>query len=664
MKQFYIYLCTCLCMVTSYAQNTCATAVSINPGIYTVPVIDGTEAPNPVCATTGSATSAEWYSYLNTTNQSITITTNLPTNAGRDTRLNVYTGTCGNLTCIGGNDDVNPPTNILAEFTFNAQAGVQYYFAFDNKWETNGFDFELRTGATVTTPFDFTAVTYTTPATNYKIGVVDLNNDYLDDIVSVGPQAINIHYQLANGGFNPVDVPTPNVTHLPTWSMAAGDYDNNGYNDLLYGSSTGVTFLRANNNGTAYTEITGAQYVFSQRNNFIDINNDGNLDAFVCHDVAPNVYYLNNGQGILNYNQGGMGDVATGGNYGSIWVDYDNDRDMDLFIAKCRGGNTDAKYNELHRNNGDGTFTDVSIPSNLRDPIQAWSSAWGDYDNDGDMDIVIIANSHDDGGHKIMRNNNDGTFTNITAGSAFDNNTSTGIEVVTHDFDNDGYLDIMTANSIYKNNQNFNFTQYNPPITQGPVGDLNNDGFLDILGNFVNLNKGNNNNWIKINTVGVQSNRNGIGARIEITSSLGTQIRDIRSGDGFKFMSSLTAHFGLGSDTAITQMTIYWPSGTVDTINNPAINQTHTIVEGSTLSITEYELDNSLIYPNPSAEKLYTSNLELNEVITVIHDVQGQRIFNFSIKDNYIDISKLANGTYFLVLQKDTAMARHKFIKK
>lgn len=80
------------------------------------------------------------------------------------------------------------------------------------------------------------------------------------------------------------------------------------------------------------------------------------------------------------------------------------------FIAKCRGGNTTAKINELHRNNGDGTFTDVSISSNMADPIQTWSAAWNDFDNDGFLDAIVGASSFTDGNHKFMHNNGDGTF--------------------------------------------------------------------------------------------------------------------------------------------------------------------------------------------------------------------------------------------------------------
>ena len=179
-------------------------------------------------------------------------------------------------------------------------------------------------------------------------GLVDMNNDKLDDLVSIQQTSINIHYQLEGGGFNPVSIGTSWADNTPSWSLAAGDFDGNGYNDLLYGGGSGVTFMQANSGGTSYTEISGGEYVFSQRSNFVDINNDGHLDAFVCHDIEATVYYINDGNGVLEFFQGpdengitsGVGGVGyelaswetndqEGGNYASVWIEYVNTSDRD-----------------------------------------------------------------------------------------------------------------------------------------------------------------------------------------------------------------------------------------------------------------------------------------------------------------------------------------------
>ena len=327
------------------AQNTCLTALPISAGTYTVDVIDGTDVPNPICAANGpvgSNPAGEWFIYTPTDDYTVTVSTDLPVNVGGDTRFHVYTGTCGTLICHSGDDDSG--SGFLSVATFSVVSGVDYYIAFDNKWSSNGFDFELTESSIppIGFPVTFTSNVIPTISGPYQIAIADMNGDYLDDIVTVSSTSIQIHYQQAAGGFTNTTITTSAADYLPSWSLAIGDFDKNGFNDIVYGGGSGVTFMRANNDGTAYTEISGSEYVFSQRSNFVDINNDGHLDAFVCHDVQPNVYYINDGTGNLIFNQGGLGDHPEGGNYGSIWIDYDNDGDQDLFIAKCRGGGSSA----------------------------------------------------------------------------------------------------------------------------------------------------------------------------------------------------------------------------------------------------------------------------------------------------------------------------------
>lgn len=504
----------------------------------------------------------------------------------------------------------------------------------------------------------------------YNIGAVDMNGDYLDDVVSVSSTNIQIFYQNPDGTFTEQNFSTTPANNLPSWSLAAGDITGNGLNDLMFGSSSGVTFMYADNNGTGFTEVSFPEFVFVQRTNFIDIDSDGNLDAFACHDIAPNVYYMNDGDGNLEFNQGGLGDVPVGGHYGSIWIDYNNDGNLDLFIAKCSGGGqgATAKFNELHRNNGDGTFTDVSVDSGLRDPLQTWSSAWGDFDNDGFMDVLVGASSFSDGSHKLMKNNGDGTFTDITAGSGFDVFGGTSIEHSTYDFNNDGYLDIMgNSQTMFLNNGDMSFTPFVVPFSGAAVADLNNDGFLDSFrGDNIHINNGNDNNWIVINTQGVESNRNGIGARVEITSALGTQIRDVRSGEGFRHMSTLNTHFGIGADTEIQELVIKWPSGVVDVIENPDINTTHHIVEGQTvLSIGDNNINKLNLFPNPTSNELtltYTQNLEGASI--AIYDFSGRLIQSETLKGNTIDVTKLNSGLYLLNIEINNTTKTLKFIKK
>ena len=574
---------TIITAATSFAQQTCASSQIITSNTYGFPSISGTEVPPLVCSTGGTgATAANWYKYTPTQDFAVTITTDFVSNGNIDNRVQIYSGACGALVCVTGDDDSG--TNALCVATFNATASTDYFIVFDNRWSSAGFMFQLIED-TIVVPNDsivsWSAVS-TSSISGTSLGVVDMNGDFLDDIVSVTSTNIQIHQQNSNGTFTAVNYTTTPAQFTPSWSMAIGDFNADGYNDLLYGGGSGVTFMKSDGLGTGYTQISGSQYVFSQRSNFVDINNDGHLDAFVCHDVDPNVYYVNDGTGNLTFNQGGLGDHPDGGNYGSIWVDYNNDRLPDLFIAKCRGGAGTAKINELHKNNGDGTFTNVSVQANMADPIQTWSSAWNDFDNDGWMDAVVGASSTADGMHKFMHNNGDGTFSNITAGSGLEAYLGLSVEYASYDFNNDGFTDVFTPGTILYNNGNNTFTAHTIPMQAGAIGDLNNDGFIDVQnGTTTYFNSGNLNNWLTVTLEGTTSNLNGIGARVEIYGAWGKQIRDVRSGVGFRYMGTLNAHFGIGAETQIDSVRVLWPSGNNDVICTPDKNTVLHIIENT-----------------------------------------------------------------------------------
>lgn len=670
MKQLFTLTFLCLSPLAALAQANCQQALAVTPGIHNVMLLSGTQLPQPVC-TSGQQNTPDrgaWFAYTPTDTYTANVKTYIEGYPVIDTRVHIYTGTCGSLTCVGGDDDSGPEWTSDAYFT--AEEGITYYIAFDNNWNNSSFSFKLTESTFVPSIFSQQSITL---QGDFKSCITDMNGDYLDDIVSPLEGAVAILYQNPDGsGFTPATLTAPATNNMPGWSMAAGDFDKNGYNDLLYGNGNGTAILLANDDGTAFSDIhESGVYVFSQRTNFIDINNDGHLDAFICHDIAPNVYYLNDGEGGYTFEQGGLGDYSTGGNYGSIWIDYDNDGDMDLFIAKCRGGGANpAAVDELHRNNGDGTFTNVANEANFSDFQQSWSSAWGDFDNDGDMDVLIGANSDSDGGHKLMRNNGDGTFTNVTEGSGFDTNQLLNIEHVTHDFDNDGYLDILGGGStIMFNSGDMTFTPAGITASNGPIGDLNNDGFLDIQnGNSIFLNNGNDNNWIKIHLEGVNSNRNGIGARVEVYADgdgWEKQIRDVKSGDGFRYMSSLNSHFGIGQTEEIEQVVIKWPSGIIDVINNPDINEPLLVVEGSTiLSQPEFTANGLILYPNP-AKDVVNINSDTQMKSAVIYDINGRLVQSAAINQNTIDVQNLTKGTYFIIIE-DTTGKQHssKIIKE
>jgi len=666
--------------LNSFAQDTCGTALPITAaGTFIVSTVDGT-APTTFCTTSGTITNnphGEWYAYTPTQDYTVTVTSNIAANTPKvDTRFNVYTGSCTNLTCYAGDDDSGASYSSVD--IFNVIGGTTYYIAWDNKWTSNGFTFQLIENPYVIpppTPITYTEQVISTINSSYNICIVDMNGDHKDDIVGVSANNLKVHYQTTPGNYTISNYTITGTSKMPSWSMAAGDYNRDGYNDIVLGAGNGLSVWTSNNTGTAFSNFSPSEYIFCQRTNFADLNNDGHLDVFSCHDIAPNVYYLNNGGGILTYYQssvtpGAMNVGSGGGNYSTLFTDFDNDGDTDIFISKCSGPPC-----ELHRNDGNGVYTNISALAQINiTPIQTWSSAVADFDNDGDMDIIITASA---GLHHYFRNNLDTTnsteeaYTEITSGSGWDTNSSTNIDNVAYDFDNDGFVDVLGGGNkiMFNNGGNGTFS----PITYGAIsigaiGDLNNDGFLDIQnGSKIHYANPNGNNWLKLSFQGVASNSNGIGARVEITGTWGKQIRDVRSGEGFRYMSTMNAHFGLGTATVIDEVKIIWPSGTVDVITNPSINQTLHVVEGSSqLSLTSYNSSKIILYPNPTSNILTLSNADKFDVKNIgIYSTQGKLIKSVKLKENSVSVEDLAEGLYILTIQtNDEKKYSESFIKK
>jgi hypothetical protein len=234
--------------------------------------------------------------------------------------------------------------------------------------------------------------------------------------------------------------------------------------------------------------------------------------------------------------------------------DYNHDGRLDLFIT-----NFDDDYNTLYRNDGKGSFTDVSYAAKVAAvslPYVGWGTWFFDYDNDGWADLLVI------NGHVypqlptyrqrnfVHHNNRDGTFTEVGSqlGAPFAEKR-TGRGAACGDIDNDGDPDVIISN------------------LDGPPQLLRNDG-------------SNANNSILIKTVGVKTNRDGIGARIKIVSGELTQIGEVYSGGSYLSQSDLRLAFGLGKRSKIDLIEIHWPSGSVDKIVDAGVNKILTIKEG------------------------------------------------------------------------------------
>jgi len=461
--------------------------------------------------------------------------------------------------------------------------------------------------------------------------VVDIDNNGLDDIAKLDENSnLDIEYQQQGGTFtfaNDVFVVSSGVN---IWGGSMADVDHNGYKDFLYAGwgTNGARIIKLNATGTGtlgITNLPGGGGISSQNCNFMDINNDGWEDIFVCHDNAQSMIWVNDGAGnfpaeqgnapYLNYNitpaAGTQNDES--GNYGSVWTDFDNDGDVDLYVAHCRQGQPAGdlrRTNMLFKNNGSSLYSSNAAAHNLASNEQDWTSSFGDIDNDGDFDVLLTG--HEAGNtNRVLLNDGDGNFTFLTslyfAANAY--------ESYMEDFDNDGWIDIiMTGSSanhaFHRNNGDNTFTQvanatmgisYADDLLSAAGGDLNHDGKWDLYasyGNGINspdagsidvlyLNTTDNtNNFFTLDLRGTLSTDGALGARAYIYGAWGVQTREVRASEAYGNMNSFMLHFGLGSSTTIDSVVIDWPAvgSPINHIVNPSVNQFLTVIEGTCVS--------------------------------------------------------------------------------
>jgi len=434
------------------------------------------------------------------------------------------------------------------------------------------------------------------------MGVMDMNQDGLDDVVHLNNRRyLYIGYQGASEtDFSQLSL--GRVSASNQWGMAIGDTNQDGFPDIATGGAyDGVHYYRAQESGSSYyAKAYTSPVIFTQAINFADIDQDGWLDLFVCHDVGRNSVFRNQQDGNLVFDNSLINTGEIEGNYGSVWTDYDNDGDLDLYVSKCRSSASSPtdprRINQLFRNDN-GTYVEVAAAAGLAFGEQSWTADFGDIDNDGDLDCFVgnhMADSY------LCENNGDGTFTNITATSGITTDWNV-IQSVFRDFNNDGWVDLLLTgqdHEIWLNDRDGTFSRRDPfsggVMHSCAVGDLNHDGFTDIFAGYgtgYNTASGydrmwhatpNANGFLSVTLDGVQSNRQGSGARLELHGPWGTQVREVRNGESYGVTHSVTQIFGLGNQAVADKLVVRWPSGVVDEVFNVAANQFLNLREGST----------------------------------------------------------------------------------
>jgi len=471
------------------------------------------------------------------------------------------------------------------------------------------------------------------------VSIADINNDGWDDIFLAncsGNRLFRNNGPDVNGVFSFTDIISSAFVdgtaggNSRSPSASWGDYDNDGFLDLyvaqhytVLGASGGTTqdFLYHNNGNETFSDISNLLVVDSlMGGGFIggwsDYDKDGDLDIFLINDCPiaigkPTMVWRNDGgSDPLNWNftevsdSIGMDDCRNGMGIGV--GDYNRDGWMDIFytnIGDC----------VMYSNDADGTFSDVSNQSGIDiQPAQhySWGAAFMDYDNDGWQDIMVSIGAlslnpspgfpYNQQPNMFFRNNGDSTFTEMATplGLNDDRQTRSGIY---GDYDNDGDLDLYVTN--YEDNCVLNKN---------------------------NLSNGK--HWIKIHLSGTQGNQDGLGSKLKLTTSDGTiQYYETRSGSNLGGGDSPYAHFGLDTNTVITELEIKWLSGEVQVINNLSVDQLLQVVEP--------------LAPLP-IELISFSARQENDIVTLEWKTASE------YNNDYFIIQRSNDGNYFTDFEK------------
>ncbi|WP_046745455.1 FG-GAP-like repeat-containing protein [Kordia zhangzhouensis] len=529
------------------------------------------------------------------------------------------------------------------------------------------------------------------------ISFCDYNDDGWDDI-TIGTQSgdpIKMYKNNGDGTFS-LDTSLGINNTRQQKQVIWVDFDNDGDKDLYVSSNADGSRLYRNDTGTLVdvTATSGLPTVAQDNSgaSWGDYNNDGNLDVFLCNreisSPQSNYLYRNNGDGTFTNVSVAAGiDPGSHFSFCAAFFDYNNDGWQDIYMANDKTNTT----NILYKNNGDGTFTDVSEQSGTNLAIDAMSVTIGDFDSDTWFDIYVTNGIQ---GNYFLRNNGDGTFTNIalSTGTIFG---GVAWGAVFLDADNDSELDLYVSGSLdgsvpgipsaafYKNNGDGTFSSPTTTGFQGDtresysnaIGDTDNDGFPEIIvSNSANddifLWKNQTvttNNWLKVDLEGTISNKQGVGALIELSSGGTSQYRYTICGEGYIAQNSSTEFFGIGTNTTIDYVKVTWLGGAQDIVYNVTPNQRLHITEGSNpLAVDEFESVAEIqLYPNPSQGDIWLKSTYNYDYKYFIFDSKGVQVQEGIINSKKaIQISHLASGYYMVKILGEKTVFNKKIMLK
>ncbi|MBC8173032.1 MAG: CRTAC1 family protein, partial [Chitinophagales bacterium] len=509
-----------------------------------------------------------------------------------------------------------------------------------------------------------------TASDSRSVNFADINNDGWEDVfITNGKNPGTENFLYLNNGDGTFTTVTDDVivSHAApfdgaTFADADNDGDLDGYAVTWYGEKN--YYYNGNGDGTFTYESFHPMCTaldFSETASWGDYDNDGFVDLYVTNSDGDkkNFLYRNNGDGTFIKITEGPQSTDANTSRSTNWVDYDNDNDADLFVT-----NESSQKDDMYINNGDGTFTKMTGDPIVTSGRSTMSSSWGDVDNDLDQDL-FVSNSkyYAEEDNQLFMNDGDGSFTAVTSGPLVtDGGCSYGSSF--DDYDNDGDLDLIVMNGycdgeifnfLYQNDGAGNFTRDYTSITDlstpcsfgGAWGDVNNDGFPDLMiatcknttlvpdpNNILYVNNGNENSWIKIRLIGTISNTSAIGAKVKIKCMIDGvevwQMREISAQTGYCGQNSLIAHFGIKDATIIDSVEVIFPSGNTMYSTNVNPDQLITIIEEEIIQI-ENEINGLQVSlsPNPVHSILQIDISEKNTAVlnAEIIDSMGKMVW-------------------------------------
>ncbi len=527
------------------------------------------------------------------------------------------------------------------------------------------------------------------------ISFVDYNNDGWDDISIPSSATKDFQFLRNDNGYFVVDpLPIHSGGHQAR-QISWVDVDNDGDLDFFATGEEGdIWFYTNEGNGIYENTINNSGINTTPReywgNSWGDYDNDGFLDVFISvrdpDFISSNYLYKNNGNGTFtDVTVSSLNDTNSYLTFCSSFFDYDRDGDLDIYTANDK----ELTHNVLYRNNGDGTFSDVSEESGTDLYMSAMSTTIDDYNNDGWLDIYVtnLYDALDIEGFEtvsnaLLRNNGDGTFTDV----AEESNTlfnSIGWGAVFFDADCDLNKDLYVSgmpdgtgefrtSAFYQNRDLATFLLRDDIGFDGnaytsignALGDIDNDGLGDIV--VVNVDNEpinlwhnqyeGDNNWLKVNLEGVESNAMGIGAFLELKTDDIVQYNYTLCGEGYSSQNSKNEFFGLREHTSIEYLKVIWPSGQEDIIENLDVNQQITVREGEGIVLSTETFEGVLgfqVYPVPSSDvvNVLFNTMDSSGTLTLIN-MNGQEIITRRLLDDSsqvtLDLSIYKRGVYIL----------------